>query len=66
MTYMDKTTNTKIENMEKIVLKTIDHLLQSDCKKKPIAWLQVLYLTLQDLKKDIGQNIDHIAPSDNI
>lgn len=44
---------TKIENMEYIVLKTIDHLLQSDCKKKPVAWLQVLYLTLQDLKQEL-------------
>lgn len=58
----------QLEDMEYIVLKTIDHMLHSDCKKKPIAWLQVLYITLQDLKKDLedtGQTIDHTVPEDN-
>ena len=40
----------KLSQMEEIVEKTIDHLLQSDCKKRPIAWLQVLLLNIQDLR----------------
>jgi hypothetical protein len=64
MSNIDKT----LSDMEHIVTKTIDHLLQSDCKRKPIAWLQVLHLLIQDLSHDLegtGQTKDHTDQLDN-